>query len=266
MKVLLGASHSGANAVVVRARELRTRAVRRICDRERAIRPSARVARPNRPKPPADALLHLHLHAPNPVRHGQYGTVHGDGLSDVEERVVVSDTARDELTLCGTGFEIERHRRRRRRTRCAWMSYFLLRSQATKVGRCGRSLGRARGRTREHATRMRFFRRHDGVCLRVVEVWGAKFSSPPATCPFAGGTELTYPTGSAKRLAKRRRLALWPELTDFDIIAREVSGYRSRFEAIEKRLDEVEKVNARLEDAALTTRPAGDFRSLERGL
>jgi hypothetical protein len=42
-------------------------------------------------------------------------------------------------------------------------------------------------------------------------------------------------------------------LTDFDIIAREVSGYRTRFEAIEKRLDEVERVNARLEDAALTT-------------
>jgi hypothetical protein len=42
-------------------------------------------------------------------------------------------------------------------------------------------------------------------------------------------------------------------LTDFDIIAREVSGYRTRFEAIEKRLDEVEKVNARLEDAALIT-------------
>ena len=46
---------------------------------------------------------------------------------------------------------------------------------------------------------------------------------------------------------------LGSELTDFDIIAREVSGYRTRFEAIEKRLDEVEKVNARLEDAALTT-------------
>ena len=43
------------------------------------------------------------------------------------------------------------------------------------------------------------------------------------------------------------------ELTDFDIIAREVSGYRTRFEAIEKRLAEVEKVNARLEDAALNT-------------
>jgi predicted nuclease with TOPRIM domain len=42
-------------------------------------------------------------------------------------------------------------------------------------------------------------------------------------------------------------------LTDFDIIAREVSGYRTRLEAIEKRLDEVEKVNARLEEAALTT-------------
>jgi hypothetical protein len=42
-------------------------------------------------------------------------------------------------------------------------------------------------------------------------------------------------------------------LTDIDIIAREVSGYRTRLEAIEKRLDEVERVNARLEDAALTT-------------
>jgi hypothetical protein len=46
---------------------------------------------------------------------------------------------------------------------------------------------------------------------------------------------------------------LGSELTEFDIIAREVSGYRTRLEAIEKRLDEVEKVNARLEDAALTT-------------
>ena len=42
-------------------------------------------------------------------------------------------------------------------------------------------------------------------------------------------------------------------MTDYDIIAREVSGYRARFEAIEKRLDEVEKMNARLEEAALTT-------------
>ena len=42
-------------------------------------------------------------------------------------------------------------------------------------------------------------------------------------------------------------------MTEIDIIAREVSGYRTRFEAIEKRLDEVEKVNARLESAALTT-------------
>ena len=47
--------------------------------------------------------------------------------------------------------------------------------------------------------------------------------------------------------------SLGSELTDFNIIAREVSGYRTRFEAIEKRLDEVERVNARLEEAALTT-------------
>ena len=42
-------------------------------------------------------------------------------------------------------------------------------------------------------------------------------------------------------------------MTEFDIIAREVSGYRTRFEAIEKRLAEVEQVNVRLESAALTT-------------
>jgi predicted nuclease with TOPRIM domain len=41
-------------------------------------------------------------------------------------------------------------------------------------------------------------------------------------------------------------------LTDFDIIGREVSGHRSRLDAIEQRLKEVEKVNARLEEAALT--------------
>jgi len=42
-------------------------------------------------------------------------------------------------------------------------------------------------------------------------------------------------------------------LTDLHIIAREVSGYRTSFEAIEKRLVEVEKVNVRLKDAALIT-------------
>jgi hypothetical protein len=42
-------------------------------------------------------------------------------------------------------------------------------------------------------------------------------------------------------------------LTEFEIIARRVSGYRTRVEAIEKRLDEVEREDARLESAALTT-------------
>ena len=42
-------------------------------------------------------------------------------------------------------------------------------------------------------------------------------------------------------------------MTDFDIIAREVSGYRTRFEGIERRLAEIDKVIARLEAAALTT-------------
>lgn len=42
-------------------------------------------------------------------------------------------------------------------------------------------------------------------------------------------------------------------MTDVEIIAREVSGYRSRIEKLEARLLEVEQVNARLEAAALTT-------------
>jgi hypothetical protein len=42
-------------------------------------------------------------------------------------------------------------------------------------------------------------------------------------------------------------------VTDYEVIAREVSGYQARFAAIEERLAEVEKVNARLEAAALTT-------------
>jgi hypothetical protein len=41
--------------------------------------------------------------------------------------------------------------------------------------------------------------------------------------------------------------------TDYEIIAREVRGYLARFDEIERRLAEVEKVNARLEAAALTT-------------
>jgi hypothetical protein len=55
-------------------------------------------------------------------------------------------------------------------------------------------------------------------------------------------------------------------LTEFSIIAREVSAYRTRFEAIEKRLDEVdevdevEKVNERLEDATQTSARASGFR------
>ena len=47
-------------------------------------------------------------------------------------------------------------------------------------------------------------------------------------------------------------LARGLRVTDFEIIAREVSGYKTRFEEIEKRLSEVEQVNARLEAAALT--------------
>jgi hypothetical protein len=64
---------------------------------------------------------------------------------------------------------------------------------------------------------------------------------------------LTAGPALAGSIGYERSAFLGSELTEFDIIAREVSGYRTRFEAIEKRLDEVERVNARLEDAALTT-------------
>jgi hypothetical protein len=49
---------------------------------------------------------------------------------------------------------------------------------------------------------------------------------------------------------------LGSELTEFDIIAGELSAYRTRFEAIERRPDEVEKMNERLEDAAQTSASA----------
>ncbi|MGH3078437.1 MAG: hypothetical protein ACRDPZ_09675 [Gaiellaceae bacterium] len=42
-------------------------------------------------------------------------------------------------------------------------------------------------------------------------------------------------------------------MTDFELIAGEVGGLGERVRALERRLAEVEKVNARLEDAALTT-------------
>ena len=54
----------------------------------------------------------------------------------------------------------------------------------------------------------------------------------------------------------RRRLV--PPVPEYEIIAREVSGHRTRFEAIEARLAELEKASARLEAAALTTARALD--------
>jgi hypothetical protein len=42
-------------------------------------------------------------------------------------------------------------------------------------------------------------------------------------------------------------------MQDTEVIAQEISALGHRLENVEKRLDAVEKVNARLEDAALTT-------------
>lgn len=91
--------------------------------------------------------------------------------------------------------------------------------------------------------------------------WPCIRSRPPCKPPTRDAREarslrrwsLTAGPALAGSTGYKRSAFLGSELTDFDIIAREVSGYRTRFEAIEKRLDEVEKVNARLEDAALIT-------------
>ena len=79
------------------------------------------------------------------------------------------------------------------------------------------------------------------VCSTTIGINGQ-----PAGWPEGAKTALDFCGGASDPRSKFR-------LTEFDIIAREVSGYRTRFEAIEKRLDEVEQVNARLESAALTT-------------
>jgi DNA anti-recombination protein RmuC len=64
-------------------------------------------------------------------------------------------------------------------------------------------------------------------------------------------------------------------LQDYELIAQELSALAERFgelgdrvSGLDKRLAEVEGVNARLEDAALTTARAlpGDFRPLGRRL
>jgi hypothetical protein len=42
-------------------------------------------------------------------------------------------------------------------------------------------------------------------------------------------------------------------MEDFELIAQELSGLAEKIRSLEERLVEVERVNARLEDAALTT-------------
>jgi hypothetical protein len=43
------------------------------------------------------------------------------------------------------------------------------------------------------------------------------------------------------------------DVTDLDLIAEELSGIGEKVRVIEKRMAEIERVNARLEEAALTT-------------
>ena len=46
---------------------------------------------------------------------------------------------------------------------------------------------------------------------------------------------------------------IFPPLADLDVIAHELSGLGNKVRELERRLAEAERVNARLEDAALTT-------------
>jgi len=50
-----------------------------------------------------------------------------------------------------------------------------------------------------------------------------------------------------------RRSGLFPAVEDNEVIAQELSGLGEKVRDLAKRLAEVERVNARLEDAALTT-------------
>jgi hypothetical protein len=49
------------------------------------------------------------------------------------------------------------------------------------------------------------------------------------------------------------RSGSFPDVEDYDVIAQELSAHGERIRSIEDRMAEVERVNARLEDAALTT-------------
>jgi hypothetical protein len=56
-------------------------------------------------------------------------------------------------------------------------------------------------------------------------------------------------------------------MQDAEMIAQELSALGHKLDDLEKRLATVEKVNTRLEEAALTSaRARGDLRSLGRGL
>jgi tRNA A58 N-methylase Trm61 len=49
------------------------------------------------------------------------------------------------------------------------------------------------------------------------------------------------------------RVGSCPDLADLDVIARELSGIGEKIRELEQRVTDVEKVNAQLENAALTT-------------
>src|SRR4029453_18959561 len=54
-------------------------------------------------------------------------------------------------------------------------------------------------------------------------------------------------------VAELRRLSDHPTVDDYQVVAQELSELGEKWRALEERLAEVERVNARLEEAALTT-------------
>src|SRR6266567_1724894 len=99
VEVLLVASRRRAGSVEVGAGEVRTGAARLIGDLECAVGLALRVTCPDGPEAAVDALLHFHLDEPRPARNWLDGAVHRKRLHEVEERVVVTDPARDELAV-----------------------------------------------------------------------------------------------------------------------------------------------------------------------
>ena len=81
--------------------------------------------------------------------------------------------------------------------------------------------------------------------LRPVRYWRDDYGSVPFRAPDGN----VYGVLSGRYYDERR----WPDVDDNEMIAQELSDVGEKTRSLEERAAEVERVNARLEDAALTT-------------